>query len=185
MAETTRPFDVSGKLLLEMDPAAFALLAGILIPAGVEVTVIDADLSDVTAAADKLIRVGTGAGAFLIHIEFQSTWDGHFAERALLYAALARYRHHLPVRTVVILYRPEAAPGITGRLAEGTWLAFEYTVVRLWEIPAERFLTGPLATVPLAPVAGVPAGQLPAVLDRAKARFLTELRWTGRPCWAA
>ena len=128
-----------------------------------------------TAAADKLIRVGTGPDAFLIHIEFQSTHDARFAARALLYNALARFRHGLPVRTVVILYRPEAAPGVTGQLVEGGWLRLEYTVVRLWEVPAERLLTGSLATVPFAPVAAVPPGQLAVVLDRAKSRFLAEV----------
>ena len=43
MAKTTKPFDLTGKLLLDLDPAAFVALAGIAIAAGVEVTVIDAD----------------------------------------------------------------------------------------------------------------------------------------------
>ncbi len=67
------------------------------------------------------------------------------------------YRHYLvPVHTVVILLRPQAAhANLSGlvsyaaRPGRGT-MNFTYEIVRLWERPAEQLLAGDLGVLPLA-----------------------------------
>ncbi len=54
----SKPFDAATKYLVESMPADWLALAGVT---GVEVEVIDAELSTVTAAADKAILVTSPA----------------------------------------------------------------------------------------------------------------------------
>ncbi len=175
-----KPYDASGKLLFDLGPADWLAVAGLAVPAGgAGVTVVDADLSAVSAAPDKLIRVDAGPGSFLVNVDIQAGPDPTLDGRILMYNAVARWRHRLPVRSVVFLLHPRAVtPDLAGRIvdraADDDLLEFAYRLVRVWELPVEPLLTGPLATLPLASIAAVPAGELPDVVGRIQRRLLTE-----------
>ena len=96
----------------------------------------------------------------------------------LVYNALIRLRHKLPVRSVAFLFRPQAASGPTGylteRLDDHSWIEFSYRLVRLWEIPVEELLAGPVGMLPLAPLATNPS-DISAVVSRVNRRLRAEL----------
>jgi predicted transposase YdaD len=173
----TKPFDSTLKELEERQPRPWlSLWLGRPIPA---VQVINADLSTITAEADKLLRV-EGPRPWIIHNEFESNYKLDSPLKGLRYSVLARCRHGLPVQTIFILLRPEAdGPAMSGKLEEelpdGTkYLLFEYTVVRVWELPVARILAEDLATLPLAPITRVTAEDLPAVVRRMDERIERE-----------
>ena len=89
---------------------------------------------------------------------FQSSVDVTLDRRILWYNVLLRYRHGIPVRSVVILLRPEAqSPTIVGRIIDDGWpgnfLDFRYKTVRVWEqSPQSLPVAGGLGTLPLAPI---------------------------------
>ena len=103
------------------------------------------------------------------------------AGRLLQCNVLLRARHMLSVQSVVILLRPEAdhsdLPGTHRHhhVSGECYLEFRYHVVRAWELPVDEVLAGPLATLPLAPVANVRTEELPQVIRRMEARFRAEL----------
>ncbi len=155
---STKPFDDTFKDMLELSPAGWAerFLGGTITSADF----IDTDVATVTAAADKVLRVQRPAGGLLLNLE---AWSGHAGAapaQAHLYSTLLTNRHTLPVRSVIILLRPEAnATHLTGtmelrELADDPepYLVFRYRVVRLWQEPLAPFLTGPAALLPFAPL---------------------------------
>jgi hypothetical protein len=150
-----KPFDATMKDLIEADAASWAALASSVLPISVRFE--DADVSSVTAAADKVLRVQDRTGEWLFDLEPQSSHAGDAPEALHLYSTLLQRRHHLLVRSVLLLLRPEAnATAVTGLLEwkhddeEDPYLTFRYRVVRLWQEPVERFLRGGLGTLPLA-----------------------------------
>ncbi len=170
-----KPFDVTLKWLLELDPKSWARLLGA--KEFDDVTVIDSDLSTVVLSADKILRI-KAASDWLLHTEFQSGYDTEGDWRLLEYQVLLTRRAKLPVDSVVVLLRPEAdGPAFSGLLVRDSLLAseprlqFRYRVVRLWELPVEEFLNGGLATLPLAPLAKVSDEQLPEVISAMSARI--------------
>src|SRR4051812_32553000 len=100
------PFDATLKDLIESDAAAWSAL-GSDRPAR-RVTVEDADVSNVTAAADKVLRVEDDAGVWLYDIEPESGHAGEAPEKLFLYSTLLAHRHKLPVCSTLLLLRPEA-----------------------------------------------------------------------------
>jgi predicted transposase YdaD len=136
----------------------------------------DADLSTVTAAADKVIRVGA-ALPWLLHLEFQAHWELGVPVRVHLYNTLLFERHRLPVQSTLVLLRRHAnASDITGvweqhRPDGRCYLRFEYDVVRVWEQPVEALLTGGAATMPLALLSDEAAPILPHVVQRMQQRL--------------
>ncbi|HSZ55955.1 MAG TPA: hypothetical protein VK797_09855, partial [Tepidisphaeraceae bacterium] len=98
-------FDAAIKHLVEAHPADWLALAGLPIAGTIEV--IDADLSSVSPAADKVIKV-MAPEPYVAHLEFQSGAGAGFDGRMLLYNVLLRSRHKLPVRTVAVLLRSQA-----------------------------------------------------------------------------
>ena len=174
-----KPFDASLKDMIEEYARAWAER---FVPGPVlDVAVIDADASTVTAASDKVIRVGTADGECLLDLEAQSSYDAAKPERMLLYSVILNQRHHLPVRSVVVLLRPEANAGtMTGVVelrhapAEPPYLVFRYTVVRLWQQPLAPLLVGPVGLLPLAPLTDEAAADLPGVVDHVIRRLRAE-----------
>lgn len=63
-----KPFDATLKSLLETSPRDWPALAGYLVEAA---EVIDADISTVSGAADKVLRI-PGPSPWLMHVEFQT-----------------------------------------------------------------------------------------------------------------
>jgi predicted transposase YdaD len=184
-----KPFDAATKELLEKNPRAWLeLLLGRRLG---EVRVMDADLSTITTESDKLLWIKEPA-PWIVHVEFQSGDSSNLPIRLQRYNILAHYRHGMPVQTVVVLLRREAdGPQITGllqhRLPDGLlYHEFRYNVVRVWERPVEEILAGELATLPLAPIAQVPTGELPRVIQLMDDRIGREARPAERPeLWTA
>ena len=178
MRRDAKPYDATTKYLLESDPAGWLEYVGLGRPPSA--TIIDADLATVTSEADKVIRA-EGPAPWLGHLELQSSRDLSLPDRLLQYNVLLRARHRLPVQSAVILLRPEADhPDLTGvnqhhHISGECYLEFRYHVVRVWEMPVDEVLSGPLATLPLAPVANVGIGDLLQVIRQIEARFRAEL----------
>lgn len=172
-----KPFDATTKYLLEVDPAAWLEYAGVELLG--PVVVVDANVSTITAEADKVVRID-GPQPWLAHLELQSSADPTLEARLSYYNCLLHRRHGLPVQSIAVLPRPEAdRPRMSGllrqRLPDGTvYLRFRYTAVRTWEQPLEPLLSGSLATVPLAPLAAGAERELPAIIDRMRRRLGAE-----------
>jgi len=181
-----KPYDNSAKQLVDEQPQDWLRLFGIEFDS---VEIIDADLSTVIATADKLIRV-QAKQPFIAHIELQASYENEMAERFMVYNVLASHRTKLPVRTVVVLLRPEAdgrvmrEPFIRQFEGEEPYHQFHFRVVRLWQEPAEKYLEGGLGTLPLAPLSAVTAKELPDVIHRMAKRIESESQDPSR-MWTA
>src|SRR5262249_20873521 len=63
---------------------------------------------------------------------------------------------------------------------------FHYLVVRAWEQPVGPVLEGGVAILPMAPLADVPPGQMPAVIRRMRERVAGEVApREAAPLWSA
>ena len=82
------PFDETLKHLVERHPGAWLEFVGL---PGREAEVIDADLSTLTTAADKVLKV-LDEPPFLAHIEFQSGDPSGLGDRTLLQDVLLEHR---------------------------------------------------------------------------------------------
>jgi predicted transposase YdaD len=171
----SKKYDATPKGLVEMGPADWAAFLGL--PADA-VEVVDADVSTVTAAADKVLRVHTAAGALIQHIDFQAGPDASVPQRTHGYNALLEERHGIPVASVVFLLRPEAnlrtITGLYKRCLPGKrnpYLRFRYRVIRVWRVPVDTFLKGGVSLTPFAPIGAVTAGELPGVISRMQRRL--------------
>jgi predicted transposase YdaD len=145
-----------------------------------EVVVVNADLATITTEADKILRV-QAADPWIVHVEFETSHKPEIPLRIQRYNILARYRHGLPVQSIVVLLRPAAdGPTINGlledHLPDGTrYHEFRYNVVRVWEIPAEEILKRDVWLLPLAPVSQVAESELPALIRQMEQRIALEL----------
>src|SRR3989442_3244078 len=99
-----QPFDTTTKDLVELHPEDWLAYLG-LPRAAVEV--VDADVSTVSAAADKVLRV-LEPRPWLAHIELQASRDRELPDRKLLYNVLLERRHELPEARIVVQHRPAA-----------------------------------------------------------------------------
>jgi predicted transposase YdaD len=176
-----KPFDATAKAMFEASPVDWAILVG---SSARNVIVIDADVSTVTAATDKVLLV-RDAPRRILHIDFQAGPDASVPERTHCYNPLLEMRHGLPVKSVVMLLRPQAnLSTITGLYEvslpedeqeeeeEEPYVRFRYQVIRVWELSAASLLAGGLGTLPLAPISNVTQAELPDVIDRLKERLL-------------
>ncbi len=153
-------FDATLKGTVKEDPAGYAVRFGL--PPGKPVSLLDVDLSTLTAATDAAIGVGDPLEE-IADLNFQSGPDPRLPDRVLLYNSALHFRYGVPIRSIVVLMRTKADhANLTGILAYGDGkhrLEFHYDVVRIWEQPAESFRDpGRLGLLPLA----VLEGKLPA-----------------------
>jgi hypothetical protein len=158
--------------------------AALRLPATPHDTLLNVDLSAVTAATD--IAIGHGEPPQRVSdLNFQSGPDADFDARVLLYAALLHYRYRVPIHSVAVLLRPEAdSPEVLGRVRfagqrRRSKMDFKFDVVRMWQQPVGRFLRGGLGTLPLATLCRLPpahsvAEALPDVIHRIDRRLLRE-----------
>jgi hypothetical protein len=137
------PIDASVKHLVTERLADWLPLSGRRADGPLEV--IDADLSTVTAYADKVLRVGSDP-PWLLHLELQAYRDPAMASRLHFYNSLLEYRHEAPVWSVVVL---------------------------LCRSADHASLTG-LFTLPLAPLSDLREDDLPGVVRRMDARISAE-----------
>jgi hypothetical protein len=122
---------------------------------------LNVDLSTVTTAADLILGLGDPLEE-IIQLDFQSSAAGWKHGDLLVYHALLFAHYHVPVHTVMVLLRPEAAHSnqsgpirYAPRPGRGS-MDFSYEIVRLWERPAEELLAGDLGVVPLAMLGRLP-----------------------------
>ena len=168
-----KPFDATMKNLIRNHAADWLAFVGVPIVEPPEV--LDTDLSAVSASADTLIRVGDR----VIHIDIQTGPDENLARRMLLYNVLAHYHTRLPVQSTVVLLRSNATrSNLQDRVAYGE-LQFGFDLIKVWEWPAEEFLTGGIGLLPMAVIARPPAGRtreqaLPKWVDRIAERVEAE-----------
>jgi predicted transposase YdaD len=165
----SKKFDATLKAILEAAPADWAKLAGVTAS---EVTVVDGDVSTVTAAADKVLRV---ADERILQFDFQSGPDASVPARALRYNVSLEDRHSLPVQSVVVLMRAAANLNVIDGSYRQTlpgavepYLDFRYQVIRVWELRPADLLVGGVGTLPLAPISGVTEADLPGVIQQMK-----------------
>ena len=175
-------YDRTPKRLIEAGPADWLALAGMPLPGSPDaVAVVDAELSTITTASDNLIRVDDPAEPYFAHVEIQTgpDPDPDLDGRVLVYNALARWRHRMPVRSVVYLLRPAATtPNLSNSVREAlddrARPEFDYRLIRVWELPVAAVLAGGLATLSLTPIAAVARADLPAVVGRVRDRLAAE-----------
>ncbi|MGH7137847.1 MAG: hypothetical protein ACREHD_19020, partial [Pirellulales bacterium] len=119
-------------------------------PPNAPVQLLNVDLSAVSKAADLVLGLGDPLNE-IIHVEFQSSAAAWKHADLVLYNALLFSQHHVPVHTILVLLRPQAAhPNSDGPTAPTTRqysprpgrgkMDFGYQIVRLWERPAEQLL---------------------------------------------
>jgi hypothetical protein len=168
------PIDDTLKHLTELSPQEWVVRGGwTAAPA----TLIDADIATLTGATDKVIRVA-GPPDWLLAVDFQAGHDtlAKLPDLPLYNSALFK-RHGLRVRNLlVILHRGADSPPLTGWyergfVGEAFDVALRYRCVRVWEVPAEQWLSSGLGLVPLAPLGEVQPGELPAVIAKMKQRL--------------
>jgi hypothetical protein len=139
--------------------------------------VIDADIATISGAADKVIRV-EGTPDWLLAVDFHAGHDvlAKLPDLLLYNTALFR-RHRVPVRSLlVLLHRGADSPQLSGLYERGfpgepADVTLRYRLVRVWQVPAEQWLTGGLGLVPLAPLGDVGPDELPGVLAQVKRRL--------------
>jgi len=163
------PIDDALKHLTELSPSDWVVQGGW---SAAPATLIDADIATITGATDKVIRVA-GPPDWLLAVDFQAGHDTVAKlPDLLLYNSALFKRHRLRVRSLaVLLHRGADSPQLTGFYERGFPdepfdVALRYRIVRVWEVPPEKWLSGGLGVVPLAPLGDVGQGQLPAVIPR-------------------
>jgi len=183
-----KPYDATTKFLVEAYPADWLALAGL---GPVErVDVIDANLSTITAEADKVLRV-EGPQPWLAHVELQTSHEAHLPRRLLRYNTLLDDRHDLPTRSIVVLLRQQAdgddLSGVYRRSIPGghDFLEFRYQVVRVWDQPVESVLLGGLGTLPMAPMCDLATMEPAEVIRRMQERIDPQPRETAGLFWSA
>lgn len=170
-------YDATTKYLVETYPKDW--LVFLRLPTTGTVTVIDADLSTVTAEVDKVLRLEEPE-PLVVHLEFQSSYDPTMGRRIYRYNGMLHHEEDVPVLSVVVLLRPSAdGPAISGSYHVGLsgrapYMTLAYTVRRLWQESATDLLAGPLGTVPLAPLGAAEQSALPGLLRTMDRRFTQE-----------
>ena len=183
----SKPFDATTKHLIEGHPKDWLDFLGL--PAR-SVTVIDADVSTVTADADKVLRVEADP-PYIAHLDLQADYKPRMNERFMVYNVLLGYQHDILVRTIIFLLRPAAdgplmrAPLQRQFPAEAPYLQFGFRVVRVWEQPVQTFLQGGVGTLPLAPISDVAPEALPAVIRQMEQRIEAEAPDDAGELWAS
>jgi len=130
-------------------------------PPTLPVKPLNVDLSTVTRAADLVFGLGDPL-AEIVQLDFQSSAAAWKHADVMAYHALLYAHYHVPVHTVIILLRPDAAhSSMNGvvryapRPGRGS-MEFSYEVVRLWERPADELLRADLSVTPLAVLGRLP-----------------------------
>ncbi len=177
----SKPFDATLKRLVTLGPKSWLTLLGI---DAKFVKICNVDLSTVTSSADSVLFIEDEQKE-IVHIELQSGPPTQFVgERCALYSLLGRKSlkaFRVPVRSVLVLLSPRAA----GRAMSGVmrqrrrdgsvYHEFHYEVVRVWELPPERFLECEgIGVLPLAFISKIERRKLPELVRRVETRLKNE-----------
>jgi hypothetical protein len=176
-------FDVTLKDMVRDSPHGF--LTAFDRPPTQPVQLLNVDLSTVTSVADVVLGLGDPLEE-IIQMDFQSSAAAEKHAALMAYHALL-YAHYLvPVHTVIVLLRPQAAhSNLSGsvryapRPGRGK-MDFDYEVVPLWQLPAEVLLAADPGVAPLAVLGRLPEGLtleegLAAVAQRVAERLTQEV----------
>ncbi len=176
----SKPFDNTLNTLIDGTAADWAaFLAGVVnIPPGPLTDydpVRDGNLSN-TAYADKVFRI-EGPNPAYLHLELQSWSELGLPERMQLYNTVLKRRKGVPVYSILMLLRKSAVAsdqtgtlldlGLNGELHNEFW----YTVLRVWEQPADRWLNAGVGLFPLALLTDEANADLPAAAERFQDRL--------------
>jgi predicted transposase YdaD len=185
----SKPYDVTTKALIEQNPRAWLEFLGLPVT---ECEVFDADLSTVSTEADKIIKV-TAPILYGVHEEFQASAEVRMPDRLLRYNILAEDKHQMPIHSVVYLLRrmADSFGNLTGVLErkdiDGELMVwFRYRVVRVYEIPVERFLGADPSLLPLALLSNLDGTTPESVVRRMDDRLQQEVtREQARSLWTS
>jgi hypothetical protein len=160
-------FDATLKDLLSPAPEDFASVFAL--PSGLPATVLNVDLSTLSAATDVAFGFGEPLRE-IVDINFQSGPDSDIDARCHLYSAALHFRFGVPVRTILLLLRPKADSGtISGSMSyasRSSGVEFRYEVTRIWEQMPETYLGGGVSLLPLATLCRLPPGRPVAIALR-------------------
>jgi hypothetical protein len=154
-------FDATLKDMGRDSPEGF--LAAFDRPPTLPVKLLNVDLSTVTTAADLVLGLGDPLQE-IIQLDFQSSAAAWKHADLMAYHALLFAHYHVPVHTIMVLLRPEAAhTNLSGVISyaprpERGRMDFSYEIVRLWERPADDLLNADLGVAPLAILGRLPEG---------------------------
>jgi hypothetical protein len=154
-------FDSTLKDLARNCPADF--LSVVDPTASGPVTMLNVDLSVVTTATDLVFGLGDPLKEIL-HVDCQASASATKHLDVMVYHALLHRQYQVPVHSVYLLLRPQAAHSnqdgtvaYAPRAGRGR-MDFGYEIIRLWKRSAEDLLTGPPGAVPLAVLGHLPQG---------------------------
>jgi hypothetical protein len=156
------PYDATLKDLAQVSPRR--LLSAFDTVPPVPVSLLNIDLSTVTTAADVVFGLGAPLRE-IVHLDFQSSASATKHADIPVYNALLHRQFGVPVHSIVILLRPEAAhANLHGRVAyaprpDRGKMDFAYEVVRLWERAASELLEGDVGAWPLAVLGKLDPGE--------------------------
>jgi hypothetical protein len=157
------PFDATLKDLAQVSPRG--LLAAFDTAPTLPVSVLNVDLSTVTTSTDVVFGLGEPLQE-IVHLDFQSSASATKHLDLLVYNALLHRQYVVPVHSIIILLRPQAAhANLNDTVAYAprpgrVKMDYQYEPIRIWERPAAELLAGDIGVMPLALL-----GQLPAGLD--------------------
>jgi hypothetical protein len=152
-------FDATLKDMGRESPEGF--LAAFDQPPTLPVKLLNVDLSTVTAAADLILGLGEPLQE-IVQMDFQASAAAWKHADVFAYHALLFAHYHVPVHTVVILLRPEAAHANMNGLIRyaprpgRSKMDFGYEIARLWERPVAELLSVDLGVAPLAMLGRLP-----------------------------
>jgi hypothetical protein len=153
-------FDATLKDMGRESPRGF--LAAFDRPPTGPVKLLNVDLSTVTTSADLILGLGDPLEE-IVHIDFQSSPAAWKHADVMVYNALLFAHYHVPVHSLILLLRPQAAhSNMTGtihyapRPGRGS-MNFTYELVPLWQRSAEDLLAADLGVLPLAVLGRLPA----------------------------
>ncbi len=154
-------FDATLKDMGRDSPHGF--LAAFDRPPTAPLKLLNVDLSTVTTAADLVVGLGEPL-AEIVQLDFQSNAAAWKHADLMVYHALLFAHYRVPVHTVILLLRPQAAhANLNGAIAYAPRpgrgkMDFGYEIVRLWERAAEELLAAELGVTPLAMLGRLPEG---------------------------
>jgi hypothetical protein len=173
-------FDATMKDMVGMQTSDYA--AYFDMPSNRPSSLLNVDLSTISAATDVVIGLGTPVEE-ITDLNFQAGPDPNVANRLLLYNSLLRFHYDIPVRSILVLLHPKAdhtsLTGLISYKSGKSRLEFEYEVVRVWKQSAERYLNAGLGITPLAVLGALPDNvqeidALREVVEKIEARLLAE-----------
>ena len=156
MKSDTKPYDTAFKDLAEQEPELLLQLIGAL-PPDATVKVLPREISAPMLAADQPYEVTSAAEHFIAHVEAQTRWQADVPARVVEYKTLFWLNRHLPVRSYVLMLTPRGMPADVPTShtieAQGLRLTGDFTVVKIWELPAaEALATGSPNLLPFIPL---------------------------------